>query len=68
MVALPVLKILTNVIPGKLTSTAYITAFFACTIYTIKLYRVDLAGIRKSETQCQSIWNSVSSRILEKNK
>jgi hypothetical protein len=64
IVALPALKILTNVIPGKLTSTVYITAFFACTIYTIKLYRVDLAGIWKSETQCQAIWSSVSSRIM----
>jgi len=64
IVALPVLKILTNVIPGKLTSTAYVTAFFACTIYTIKLYRVDLAGLWKCETQCQLIWDSISSRIM----
>ena len=68
IVALPVLKFLTNVIPGKLTSTAYVTAFFACTIYTIKLYRVDLAGIWKSETQRQLIWSSVNSRILEDDK
>ena len=68
MVALPVLKILTNVIPGKLTSTAYITAFFAWAIYSIKLYRVDLAGLWKCEAQCQAIWSSVNSRIMEETK
>ena len=68
IVAFLVLNTLTGVHPYRLTSTASIMAFFACAIYTIKLYRVDLAGIRKSETQCQLIWSSVSSRIMGETK
>ena len=45
-----------------------VRSLFACAIYTIKLYRVDLAGIWKSETQRQLIWSSVNSRIMGETK
>ncbi len=65
IVALLVLNTLTGVHPYRLTSTASIMAFFAWAIYSIKLYRVDLAGLWKCETQRQLIWSSVNSRIME---
>ena len=68
MVALLALNTLTGVHPYGLSSAASIVALFAWAIYSIKLYRVDLAGIRKSETQRQLIWSSVSSRIMEETK
>jgi len=68
IVALLALNTLTGVHPYRLTSTASIMAFFAWAIYSIKLYRVDLAGLWKCETQRQLIWNSVNSRILEDDK
>ena len=68
MVALLALNTLTGIHPYGLSSAASIVALFAWAIYSIKLYRVDLAGLWKCEAQCHLIWSSVNSRILEDDK
>jgi hypothetical protein len=66
IVALLAINISTDIRPDRLSRATYVSVIIAGAIYTLKLYRVDLTGIWKSETQCQEIWDSVSSRILEK--
>ena len=68
MVALLALNTLTGVHPYGLSSAASIVALFAWAIYSIKLYRVDLAGLWKCEAQCHLIWDSISSRIMGETK
>ena len=68
VVMLLALIVVTDVLPCPLINAIRMMAFFAWTIYTIKLRRVDLAGFWKCEVQCQLIWDSVNSRILEETK
>jgi hypothetical protein len=66
MVALLAINISTDIRPDRLSRATYVSVIIIWAIYSIKLYRVDLVGIWISKTQCQAIWDSVSSRILGK--
>lgn len=66
LIALLVMDILTDIRPDRLSRATDVSVIIIWAIYSIKLYRVDLTGIWKNETQCLAIWDSVSSRILEK--